>query len=109
MLVELQGTPRSFFCVLKASATAVWTLALLLTVWLLPLTKWATRLLGPITALAGLTFGASWTLMAVITSELFGMKYAPALHVCSETCRFERDGMLPNVGWLLHDMDNICY
>lgn len=71
---SLQGTPRTFFCVVNAALTMMWTLALLATVSILSLTKWALVALVPISAVAGLTFGASWTLMAVTTSELFGMK-----------------------------------
>ena len=74
-MLGMQGTPRTYFCVVNAACTAVWTLALLLTVWLLPRTHWAVVALVPVSAAAGITFGAAWTLMAVTTSELFGMKY----------------------------------
>ena len=79
----LQGTPRTFFCVVNAAGTATWTLALLGTVALLPRARlpprWALAPLGPVAGVAGLTFGAAWTLMAVTTSELFGMKCVPDL------------------------------
>lgn len=74
-MLDVQGTPRTFFFVVNAVSTAVWTLALLLTISFLSLTQYSLILLVPITAAAGLTFGASWTLMAVTTSEMFGMKY----------------------------------
>jgi MFS family permease len=71
----MQGTPRTVFCVINAVLTVAWTAALLATTALLAETPWAYAPLVPITLLAGITFGAAWTLMSVTTSEMFGLKY----------------------------------
>ena len=69
----MQGTARTLFCVVVAVSTLVWLVALDIAN-LAAGSPLALMLLVPATIAAGLTFGASWTLMSVITSELFGLK-----------------------------------
>lgn len=74
MILSVQGTARTLFCVIVAFLTFLWLLMLALAV-LLAHTAIALPLLLPTTIMAGLTFGAYWTLMSVTTSELFGLAY----------------------------------
>ena len=70
----VQGTARTLFCCFIAIGTLAWLLVMDLAISLAghPLSL---AVLIPVTILAGLTFGASWTLMSVTTSELFGLRH----------------------------------
>lgn len=70
----MQGTARTFFYTVVAFATLLWCLMLALAV-LLANTSIALPLLLPTVIMAGLTVGACWTLMAITTSELFGLAH----------------------------------
>jgi hypothetical protein len=70
----VQGTARTLFCVIMAVTTLIW-LGLLLIVIDAAGSPFAMVCLLPLTAIAGLTFGASWTLMSVTISELFGLQF----------------------------------
>jgi MFS family permease len=69
-----QGTPRTLFCVVLAAATVGWT-ATLCAAAAAAGREAALVLLPAVTVAAGLTFGGYWTLMATITSELFGLRF----------------------------------
>lgn len=70
----LQGTARPEFLFITAATTLAWTLAAA-GATLAAGNPWATRALYPIILALGLSFGASWTLMATIVSEVFGLRY----------------------------------
>lgn len=70
----MQGTSRPTFLLITALTTLAWTLsAAALT--LFAGKPWAAPAFYPIMTALGLSFGASWTLMATIVSEIFGLRY----------------------------------
>ena len=70
----MQGVARTFSCIVVAIATLLW-LSFLAAAIVLAHTPLALPLLLPVTIMAGATFGASWTLMSVTTSEFFGLTH----------------------------------
>lgn len=110
----MQGTPRTLFCVAVATSTLAWLLVLVMNI-AFAADPAAPALLLPITAVAGTTFGATWTLMSVVTSELFGLQHfalnyatvqlAPAAAAC--VCPTLLVGLLyDHAAWSHHSQDN---
>lgn len=69
---------------------------------LLSQTRFSLVALVPINIVAGLTFGASWTLMSVTTSELFGLKHFASNYAAVQLAPILASTICPPflVGWL---------
>lgn len=81
-LLHARGTPRCIFLILISTLSA---LAVCFNAFA------SLPLLFPASIMAGLAFGATWSLMATLTSEFFGLHHFASnytfIQVCSHKCK----------------------